>query len=348
MSYLEDEISRLMQKCISCGKCTIQCPSAKYGGCDPHEVMMIGEGDIEDCILCGTCSRVCRRTDPMAVIKGLLYLRGQGDFGDVFERTGYIHSMEDCPSRSELVTEWDDDGINILPGCVVKTKVPYLEHASAVALRAMGFQCKELEGNGCCMRPAQFSNLMDLDKRAYRAEMIERASGKDVLALCNGCSEEMRSSSIVVKDIIQFLHDNIDRLPRMERPFPVAIEPGCLANDLKDEMREVVEAVGCTVINSRTGCCGKDARVSSDLMAERMRECSGSGAIVVPCPRCFVRYDSYQGGKPVLYLMELVAMASGSYDSLRYHRIPVDIDDPLLYSPADKVLTLGHEDRTRW
>ena len=348
MPYLDDEISRLMQKCISCGKCTIQCPSAKYGGCDPHEVMMIGEGDIANCIMCGTCSRVCRRTDPLAVIKGLIYLERGGEFSDDFERTGYGHPIEDCPSRTELDPKWDGGGVNIMPGCIVKAKVPYLEYASAVAIRSLGYTCKELDGSGCCMRPAQFSDIMDIDKRAYKAKMVGNASGADIVSLCPGCSEEMSASALDVMNMIQFLHRSMDMLPKLDRPFPVAIEPGCQAADLKDEMREIVEAIGCKVINSRIGCCGKDTSVSVKLMEERMKECSGCGAIVTACPKCFTKYDSQSGGKPVLYISELVAIAVGDFGSLSYHKIPVNLDDPLLYDPVDKVLTLGHEDKTRW
>ncbi|MBE6516895.1 MAG: hypothetical protein E7Z67_01740 [Thermoplasmata archaeon] len=39
MSCLEDEISRLMGKCIGCSICTDHCPSHRHGGLDPHKMM---------------------------------------------------------------------------------------------------------------------------------------------------------------------------------------------------------------------------------------------------------------------------------------------------------------------
>ena len=45
--------------------------------------------------------------------------------------------------------------------------------------------------------------------------------------------------------------------------------------------------------------------------------------IVVGCPMCYTRYDAWPEGKPVVYIMELVAMAFGDTRSLGYHRIPV-------------------------
>lgn len=319
-SGLEDEVRRLMLSCIGCGSCTEHCPSARYGGCDPHEVMTTGNGKILDCIMCGSCSRVCEDTDPLTVMKTLIYLKRKGEFTDDFDRTGYIHPMEDCPSRSKLGPDWDSDGVHIMPGCVVKAKAPYLEYASAVALRSMGFERKELEGNGCCIRPAQFMGMSAEEKLSYKREMVSNAVNGNILALCHGCSQEMNSSSLDVKDVIHFLHENMERLPRLSDPLSVAIEPGCQAEHLLKEMREVVEHMGCTVVNDRIGCCGKDTRVSSHLMKERMEECAGCDVIVVGCPKCFTKYDSYPEGKPVLFIMELVALATGNTESLGYHR----------------------------
>ena len=230
--------------------------------------------------------------------------------------------MDDCPSRTELEPEWGGDGIHILPGCVVVAKAPYLQYASAVALRSMGFRCTALEGNGCCIRPAQFMYMSEEEKTCYKRDMIAKASGNEVLALCHGCSEEMNASSLDVRNLIQFLHGNRDRLPRLSKPLSVAVEPGCQAKDLFGEMKEVVESMGCTVTNTTAGCCGKDTRVSSALLRERLEECSGSDVIVAGCPKCFTKYDAYPEGMPVMFLTELVAMAVGDVSSLKYHRIP--------------------------
>lgn len=348
MATLEDEITRLMQKCLSCGKCTPLCPSARHGGCDPHEIMMIGEGDLDQCINCGNCSRVCRRTDPMAVIKGLYYLQHEGEFSDIFSRTGYSIPMEDHPSRNELDPAWDGDDVQIFPGCTIKCKVPFLEYASSVAVKSVGKRCKELDNNGCCLRPAQFSPKNGLERRSYLTGMVASAGSNEVITLCPGCSGEFTKISLDVKNIIQFLYSHISELPKIERPFKVALEPGCEAMDLKNEMKDVVSAMGFEVLNNRMGCCGKNTAVSEELMKEREAECSGCGAIVVACPTCFIKYDSWKNGKPVLYLSELVALAAGDDSTLKYHHNKVDLNDELLYNPTDKVCTASFESKTRW
>lgn len=348
MVTLEDEITRLMQKCLSCGKCTPMCPSARYGGCDPHEIMMIGEGDLDQCINCGNCSRVCRRTDPMAVIKGLYFLQHENEFSDLFSTTGYPIIMENHPSRTELDPKWDGDEIQIFPGCIVKCKVPFLEYASSVAVKSVGKRCKELNNSGCCLRPAQFSTKTGLERRSYLSNMIGPAGNNEVVALCPECSGEFAKISLNVKNMIQFLYEHRSELPKIKRPFKVALEPGCEAMEFKNEMREVLESMGYEVLNNRTGCCGKNAEVSEQLMKDREAECSGCGAIAVACPMCFTKYDSQDGGKPVLYLTELVALAIGDSSTLKYHKIAIDLDGELLYHPPDKISAVVFESKTRW
>ena len=56
---------------------------------------------------------------------------------------------------------------------------------------------------------------------------------------------------------------------------------------------------------------------------EKQKAAEDADVIVVGCPMCYTRYDSWPEGKPVVYIMELVAMAFGDRRSLGYHNIPV-------------------------
>lgn len=288
--------------------------------------MRTGELEKSLCILCGNCSKACRKTDPFKVIKGIIYLQKNGVFPDTYERTGDVVPMEDNPSRTELVPPWNGDDVHVMPGCVVRCKAPFLEYASSVAIRSMGMTCTGLEDSGCCLRPPNFSMMTDDEKRAYRSKIIESSNGNTVLSLCGGCRHEMVSSSLDVKSTIEFLHLNIDRLPKFDRPLKVAVEPGCEFKEMRTEMDDIVRALGFRPMDNDAGCCGKDTSVSSALMEEREKECGEGSFIVVACPKCFTEYDSYPRGKPVLFITELVALAAGDGASLRYHKIPVDID----------------------
>ena len=99
---------------------------------------------------------------------------------------------------------------------------------------------------------------------------------------------------------------------------------GCAAIEHADEMREVVEAMGCTPVDNEPGCCGKNSRnVAKVLMDERQEAARDADVIVVGCPMCQSKYDAVPGGKPVMHLAELVAAAFGDRRSLECHTIPV-------------------------
>ena len=322
MSFIEDEIERLRQMCIACGKCSRGCPSLKHGGLDPLEVMMGSDEGLETCIGCGTCSQICHRTDPATVMRDIICLQQGIHVSQAFHDTGYTTVPQDVPSRIELVPEWTGDDIDVMPGCIVECRVPFIKYAASIALKSMGLKARELPNNTCCMHPIMFREMHETERRAYKAKMGASAGGKPILTLCAGCSDELANSGIDAEHIIPLLHRNIDSLPKFDKPLKVAVEPGCSAMPLKKEMMAVVKAMGCESVGKGMGCCGKNVSVSVPLMAEREEECADADLIVVGCPMCFIKYDSQPGGKPVVHIAELVAMAAGDFESLRYHAIP--------------------------
>lgn len=316
---LTEEIEKLRVRCIGCAKCSNVCPSMEKGGMDPMEIMMGGEADLSLCITCGNCTRVCHRTDPGAVIKDLIAMENDIHVSQMFRDTGFVMP------RAELSPEpeWSGDDVMVMLGCTVRSLTPYVPHAMASAMRAMGVGARELPEETCCLHPTQFREMKEIERRSYRTAMGRAAGGKGIVALCPGCSEELNGSGVDAVHAIQFLAANTERLPRFDRPIRVAMEPGCSAMPYRKDMRAVLEAMGCTVTNREYGCCGKRNPLASELMEDRMRECAGADLIVVGCPLCLDRYDHYEGGKPVVHIVELVAMAAGDSRSLGGHVIPI-------------------------
>ena len=117
---IDFEIDRLRARCIGCGLCTKVCPSFKHGGLNPMEVMMGGEGDLNTCIGCGNCSSVCPRTNPAIVMKDLIARDGGIHVSKVFRETEYAMPA----AEQTLEPAWSGDGVYVMPGCVVKAKVP--------------------------------------------------------------------------------------------------------------------------------------------------------------------------------------------------------------------------------
>lgn len=320
MNTLQDEIDSLRMKCIGCGKCSLVCPSLKHGGCDPKEIMIGNDRDILQCIACGNCSRVCRRTDPFTVMRDLISIAKGLRVSQAFKDTGYAQPMDDVPSR-ELKPEWTGDDAYIMPGCMVKCKVPYVEYAASKAMKAIGVGCRELEGNTCCMHPPQFREMTEFERRRYKSSMGAAAKGKSLIALCCGCSDDLNESGVDAVHIIPYLAERLDSLPKFSDSVKVAIEPGCSAMRFGKEMRAIVESMGCKVVNSKMGCCGKYSPQSEKLMEEREAECAGAEFIVVGCPMCLIRYEDCPEGLPTVHIAELVAMSAGDWTTLEYHKI---------------------------
>ena len=320
MGILENEIDRLRLRCIACGRCTRVCPSMKHGGCDPMEIMTGIDEGIEFCISCGNCSKACRRTDPFTVMRDLICLSKGLHVSDSFRETGYSMPITpmDCPGP-----EWEGGDIDVMAGCVVRCKVPFIENAAAQAMKAMGIGAKALEDNRCCLHPVQFRDMSERERMDVKSEIGKSSDGKPIVTLCGGCSEELQAADIGAEHIIPFLHRNMDSLPKTDHPLKVALQPGCSAMPFKKQMDEVVRAMGYEPIGNQMGCCGKNVSVSKPLMEERMEECARADLVVVGCPMCFVKYDSQPNGKPVVHIAELVAMAAGNRDSLEFHKIQV-------------------------
>lgn len=348
MGAIEDEIARLMQKCISCGKCTPYCPSHKYGGVDPHEVMIGGEDDVSTCILCGNCSQVCRRSDPFTVMRDLRALANDLHVSEVYKETGYAMPKQHHPSSDELKIDWDGDDVHIMPGCVVTCKVPFLEYAAAKAIKIVGKTCSELKDAGCCLRPPQFREMSDRDMHDAIIRMTSNTGDKEIVTLCGGCTDALNDHRVDNTNMVKFLYNNIDKLPKFKQSFKVALEPGCSSMPLKKEMVAVVEALGCEFVNNGMGCCGKDTVLSERMMKDRETECGNGCLIVVACPKCFTKYDSQPDGMPVVFLSELVVWAAGDTSTFKYHNIPMDIENPEFYKPRFEGFIPKEEKGMRW
>jgi heterodisulfide reductase subunit B len=314
----EMELDRMRQKCIGSGRCTEVCPSYKHGGCDPREIMLGSDDDINLCISCGKCSQICRRLDPARIIQTLILIREGKTLPATFHETGYVLPYGDTDAPEPT---WNGDDICIMPGCIVKCKVPFIENASAESIKSLGYTCKEIPVSTCCTHPIVCRELSDMECRNVKKRMESSADGSKIVTLCGGCNDEMLNTDIESRHMIQFLFDNIESLPQTKKKMRLALEPGCSAEKYIKQMIAVVEKMGFEYIHNEYGCCGKNIDMAEEMMQLRQEAAKDADAIVVGCPMCFLKYDSFLDGKPVLHIGELVSIANGDESSLTYHKI---------------------------
>ena len=324
MTDLETEIGRLLAKCIGCGKCTKVCPSVKHGGCNPVELMHRNEEMLEYCIGCGNCSKVCNRTDPFRAIQYMTAAAKNLRPPEIYSQTGYcmpaVEGTGNVPAP-----EWTGNDVFVMPGCVVKCKVPFVENAAADIISALGLGVSEIPDSECCLHPSMFMALGEPERAYRRRNMNESAAGKPIVTLCGGCTEEFARTGIRADHIIHFLFLMKDRLPVTDTVLKVALEPGCSSNHIYSEMKEVVEAMGFETIGNRYGCCGKRVAFGSEMMKENENDCAGADVIAVGCPTCLTKYDAYPDGIPAMHIAELAAFAAGKRDFLKFHKIGLRI-----------------------
>ncbi len=325
MTLIRDNLDRFRSLCVGCGACTEACPSHRHGGCDPQAVM---EGDLKKvfgCVGCGFCSRACEQgCEPKLVMLAAYSLLLNVPVSQAFLDTGLSRYVTEGAPGTDLEPVWTGDDVYVMPGCVAKCEVPYVEYAASAAMKGMGVRASELPDFKCCMYPIQFGTMDDEERKGYLIGMGETAGGRELVTLCGGCDEAFGMVGVESEHLIAFLHRRLSALPKVPVPLRVSVEPGCAAIGLSEDMLDVVRAMGCIPMGNEPGCCGKGNRnVGAPLMAERQEAAKDADVIVVGCPMCQKQYDSVPGGKPSMHIAELVAWACGDSESLRRHTIPV-------------------------
>ncbi|HSV42615.1 MAG TPA: CoB--CoM heterodisulfide reductase iron-sulfur subunit B family protein [Methanomassiliicoccales archaeon] len=81
------------------------------------------------------------------------------------------------------------EGSYLFKGCLIPTRLPYLESASKFVLERMGADHKDLPGATCCVEPIALRSLAADTWLATVARMlcIAERDGRDIMTLCNGC-----------------------------------------------------------------------------------------------------------------------------------------------------------------
>ena len=323
MNDIPERIRSLMSACVECGACLDVCPSHRYGGVNPMEAMIGGNGNVTSCIGCLNCSNACNVTDPSRVIMYLNCIESGAKIPDLFYDTGYSIKQTEQLSRTELPPKWNGNDIYLMPGCFVEGKFPFLKYATSVVMNAVGIGCCEIPNSKCCMFPVPFRIMTDEERDDYKEKMNPN-DGKDIVTLCPGCAAELEETGMDAKHVVQLLHSHLDSISKFKGvKLKVALQPGChIMIHYPKEFEDLVRATGATLIGNRIGCCGKSVKdISEKLMKERQEDIKDADAVITGCPSCMFRYDNVKDGVPVLHIIELLALATGDSSTQKYHKL---------------------------
>lgn len=330
MCALSQQTVDLMAACVGCRRCVKVCPSHKYGGCNPWLSMIQKEGaNIALCIGCGKCSEVCRHSNPklvmMALKHDLLGIRKP----ESFVKHGLVIPPASDGWKKELPDYSEGNDLYFMPGCIVQGKLPYLKYATVRAFEAVGLKIGELPFNTCCTYPLPLRGMTDAERNEYKVALRGNARGRDIVTLCSGCTIELGMSAVYAPNVCTYFARYIGKIAELPRlNLKVALEPGCSSERFVNDFVAIVKATGVTVVNGNWGCCGKNIPgISAALMRERQEECGDADVIVAGCPNCMVHYDNVPGGKPVLHLVELLAMAAGDTNTRKFHNLKLPFSE---------------------
>ncbi|MCL2711678.1 MAG: heterodisulfide reductase-related iron-sulfur binding cluster [Methanomassiliicoccaceae archaeon] len=200
--------------------------------------------------------------------------------------------------------------IVLYPGCLIRSRLPFLEAAVRFILKKLNIAADDMEDATCCIEPVGLRSMGPRTWLAATARIHSVASGRKILTLCDGCDLSLaeagkelstqdgkESVKEIIKDIgrtvsvtetiglLEFLHSNLDKIKDnivTEIDFNIAVFPGChceAACKMKgmsaaDMLSDIVNALGGNAVRLPADlCCGGGlAGVDDELEKKVMHE----------------------------------------------------------------------------
>ena len=109
----------------------------------------------------------------------------------------------------------------LYPGCVISNRYPHLELASRKVAESLNVHFEDMPGTTCCPDPI---GIQSADRRTWmtvaaRNLAIAEEMGKDILTLCNGCYETLKSVNVHLKQQPELKEDVNQTLAAIDKEF---------------------------------------------------------------------------------------------------------------------------------
>ncbi len=91
---------------------------------------------------------------------------------------------------------------SLFTGCLMPFRLPHLEQAARLALDALRITVSDLEDASCCGDPIVLRSINENTWLAIAARNLCLAEerGLDLLVLCNGCYESLKTANVMLKE----------------------------------------------------------------------------------------------------------------------------------------------------
>jgi heterodisulfide reductase subunit B len=122
-------------------------------------------------------------------------------------------------------------------GCMTPIRMPYMESSARAVLERFGVELVEMPGTGCCPDPS----LKSIDQTTWtslaaRNLTIAEEMGLNVLTLCNGCFETLKTVNVSLKGDEGLRATVNERLGRVGREYGGSIEVRHLVEVLTNDI----------------------------------------------------------------------------------------------------------------
>jgi len=146
----------------------------------------------------------------------------------------------------------------LFSGCLISTRLPFLEASSRFVLDRLGIAYEDLPGATCCVEPIGLRTMAHDTWLASAARLLAIAEEADrnILTLCNGCYMSLREASHALED--RALRAKVNEVLRsIGREYHGGTEvhhlPGVLSEREKEIRASVVRPMDIPLV-SHPGC----------------------------------------------------------------------------------------------
>lgn len=184
-------------------------------------------------------------------------------------------------------------------------RLPYMETAARKSLEALGIELLDMPNASCCGDPISFQSL---DRETWlvlatRNLCIAEEIGRDILTLCSGCYETLKTTNVTLKRDGRLREKVNEALSGVGREFKGTIE-------IKN-LLEILQEVGIEKIEDKVVRPMKGLRVAAHYGCHLVRPGDVLNFDDPMRPVIFDRFIELTGAESIPYLKRMLCCGAG-------------------------------------